>query len=276
MAGKLSISKAWDDTRAVFQRDGRLITSVALALIVLPMTIQGLVLPPPGLSGEELPGWASLLTFAVALIGIAGQIAMMRLAMGGQITVGEAIAHGFRRLIPAFAAIFLFAIAVTVVAAPLLWVLAGPESLQAAARGAPAPGAARVLLIILIAVLLLAVRFQLTMAVATAESAGPIRILRRSWELTSGHYWRMLGFLGLSLFLGLILVIFVGQVMGGVAAKSLIGDVRPLSVGALVAALVSALAQAAFGMMLSVMLARIYTQVAGPDHARTSVPSSGT
>ena len=38
---RLSISRAWEETKSVIARDGRLLVSVALALVVLPQTIMG-------------------------------------------------------------------------------------------------------------------------------------------------------------------------------------------------------------------------------------------
>ncbi|QNP44743.1 hypothetical protein H9L14_08085 [Sphingomonas sediminicola] len=45
MASSLSISRAWDETREIFRRDGGLLVSVALALIVLPEVVVGIVSP---------------------------------------------------------------------------------------------------------------------------------------------------------------------------------------------------------------------------------------
>ena len=36
----LSLSQAWDDTKAIITRDGRLFASVALALVALPAVIE--------------------------------------------------------------------------------------------------------------------------------------------------------------------------------------------------------------------------------------------
>ena len=44
MAAKLSLSRAWDETRDVLRRDGRLIAIVALAMLVFPGTVQELSL----------------------------------------------------------------------------------------------------------------------------------------------------------------------------------------------------------------------------------------
>lgn len=273
MASKLSISRAWDDTREVLRRDGKLITSVALALIVLPVAIGLLVAPPKALSGVEPAKWAGFVSLIVSLIGIAGQIAIIRLALGPAISVKEAIQHGFKRLVPAFAALFLFGLAAAIVAIPLMLVIAGPDALKSAVAEQPTPALGRALLIIGLLLLAAAVRFQLIMPVASAETGNPFQILRRSWELSKGQFLRLLGFLLLSLILALVLVLFLGQVGGALIAKTLFGTIAPFSLAALITGLLSGAAQAAFAMIVSVMMGRIYVQLAGG--AEASVPSSG-
>jgi len=271
----LSISQAWDETRGVIARDGKLIVSVALALIVLPVAVGLLLGPPKALSGEEPAAWGGIVSLVVALIGIAGQIAIIRLALTSSVSVSEAIQHGFKRLVYAFAALFLFGLAIVIVAVPVFLLLAGTDAIQAAVAQQPTPALGTAILVVLILVLIAGVRFQLIMPIASAEDANPIRILKRAWQLTKGHFWRLLGFLLLSLLLALILVLFLGQVTGALVAKSLFGDIQAFSVAALIAGLIAGAAQAAFAVIVSVMLGRIYVQLAGSG-AEASVPSSGT
>lgn len=270
----LSISRAWDETKQVIARDGKLVTSVALALIVLPATILGLVAPPTTLSGEDPPGWVRLISMIVALFGIAGQIAVIRLALDPPILVKDAIAHGFRRLLPAFVALMLFGIALALVMLPVFLLLAGPDALKAAAAGTVRPEVGGALLVVLLLFVLVGARFQLIMPVASAEPIGPIKVLRRSWQLSKGRYWRLLAFVILTLILALIVVLYIGQVLGGSLVGAAFGDVDQFSLGALIAGLIGGVAQAAFSVVVSLMLARIYAQCAGT--AEASVPSSGT
>lgn len=275
MAG-LSISQAWDETRGALSRNGQLLVSVALALIVLPTTILGLVAPPLALSGEEPPGWVRLVTVVVLLFGIAGQLAMIRLALTPPTVVKDAIAHGFRRLLSAFVAILLFGFVLAIVMMPLLFLIAGPEALQAAAAGSVSPEIGRAMLVVIVLVLLVSARFQLAMPVAAAEPIGPIKILKRTWTISKGHYWRLLAFIVLTLFLAVIVVLYLGEVLGGVIVSSIFGTIDPLSIGALAAGLINGIAQAAFSIVISVMLARIYAQLAGASASEASVPTSGT
>ena len=124
----LSLSQAWDDTTAIITRDGRLFASVALALVALPAAIEGLV-SPKGMDASA-PWWVDGLTIVTSLIALAGQLALIRLALGPSITVGGAIAHGVRRmpiyvltailiLVALFLAAMPFALVLTLAGVPL-------------------------------------------------------------------------------------------------------------------------------------------------------------
>ena len=62
--------------------------------------------------------------------------------------------------------------------------------------------------------------------------------------------------------------------IGGILARLVGGEIEPFSIGALIVSLVAGAAQGAFSILASVMLARVYAQVAGRD-AEASVPSTG-
>lgn len=258
----LSISRAWDETKAVLRRDGRLYLGVALAMFVLPGVVAELFTPAaePG----SLPpfGFWTVLSIVALLISLVGQLAVCRLALGPTVSVGEAIGHGARR-------------APSYVAAAMLWLLpflllfgllgagASPETMSA--------GAAFAILGLAIVFLFVAVRLLMGSPVATAEPQGPLGILSRSWRLTAGHWWKL--FLFLLLFLGVlgILLFAVSAVVGTVVAL-VAGRPEPLSVGALLLSLATQVAGAAVTVLLMVMLARIYVQLAGTDAEPASVP----
>lgn len=269
---KLSISHAWDETRGVLARDGRLLASVALALILLPQVIMGVMAPPKELSGQEPPSWIAAVAIVVALIGVVAQVAMVRLAIRHGTSVGEAIGHGAKRFLSAFAAILIVVFALVLLAVLLMVAVAGPEQVTAMAQGAPQPGVAIVLLGIMLLALLIGVRIQLVVPVASEEGGGPIRVLSRSWQLTAGNYWRMLAFLLLVLVCAVISIVVAGMV-GGMLSRLIFGDIEAWSVGALLLALFTAAVQAAFSVVISVMLARIYVQVAGGDRDQLVEPS---
>ena len=270
MMARLSISKAWDESKSILGRDGKLLVSVALALIVLPAAVLGLMTPP--LATEAPPGWVQPVSLVIALISIAGQIAIIRLALVSSTRVGDAIAQAFRRLLPTFAALILFGFALALALVPVFLAFAGTGSLEAAAAGTVTPEASLAVMVVALIALLVVARFQLITPTGAAEDGGPIRILIRSWQLSKGNYWRLLAFILLTVLLAMIVVLFLGQMMGAVLVGSIIGDIAPFSLGALLAGLISGVAQGAFSVVISVMIARIYAQLAAPE---ASVPHSG-
>ena len=72
-----------------------------------------------------------------------------------------------------------------------------------------------------------------------------------------------------------VLLPLAATVVGGTIANLIGGEVSPYSLSALVLALFVGVAQAVLTVLVSVMLARIYAQLAGGT-AEVSVPSSGT
>ncbi len=255
----LSISAAWEETKAILAHDGRLLMTVALALVTMPSVVNGL-LNPAGMTGGSAP-WLNLVAFFASVIALAGQLALIRLALGPSITVGGAIAHGFARLPIYFVAVLLLVVALFLIAIPCALLLAAMGvPLDAKPVHMSAPVAVIALLFLAVAIFL-GVRLVLSPSVASAENAGPIAILKRSWELTGGHFWQLLGFLLVFLVGSVILLIAIGSALG-VAIGLLLGSIQPMSVGALVLALAQALVSTAVSTVFAVMIARIYLQLA--------------
>src|SRR4051794_41975814 len=73
----LSLSQAWDDTKAIITRDGRLFASVALALVALPAVIEGLI-SPRGMDSAA-PWWVDAIMIVTSLIALAGEPALVPL-----------------------------------------------------------------------------------------------------------------------------------------------------------------------------------------------------
>lgn len=263
---KLSISRAWDETKQVIARDGNLLTTIALALFVLPGVVSDIVTPaaPPG----QLPkmGYWTVLAIIALLIALVGQLAVIRLAIGSGLTVGEAIRHGARRA-PAYLAATLMWVLPFVI---LFMVLAGTSGGKL--QDMP-PAAALGLILLCGIVLFFAIRMLLSSAVASAEPVGPVEILRRSWQLTHGHWLRLFGFFVAVVIAALVAIIAVSAV-GGILAQLIFGGVGPLTVGALLVALLTQIVSALVSVILMVMLARIYVQLSG-EGAAVKVPTSG-
>lgn len=274
----LSISRAWEETKARIASDGRLLAVVAAALVVLPALVLGVVRP----KGAEMEG--SLLAVCIlllsSLLALVGQIAIIRLAIRPSVSVGEAIGHGFRRMPVYFVAGLIVAIGLILVAIPVFVALAASglplgTSDDAAMREAliNSPSAVLLLLLFVIVAFFVGIRMLMSSPVASEEPTGPIEILRRSWRLTGGHWWRLFGFLMLFLIGAGIAMAAISWAVSLIAVMAF-GPVAPMSLSALIVALVDAIANGVVTVFLAVMLARIYVQLAGGESA--SVPSSGT
>lgn len=265
---KLSVSQAWDETRAVLAHDGKLIGAVALALIVLPGLVLSVFMPTTNPGKLPPPGPWMIVALVAVLVSLAGQIAIIRMAVGPHVSVGEAIAHGARRL-PACAGAFLLWTVPLFLLGGALFAAVGPDPQH------PSPVAVFGLLAVSILGFFLFVRLILTLPVGSTEPSGPIAILRRAWDLSRGNWWRLFLFLFAFLFTTLV-VLMVAEMVVGTIARLALGSVDPLSVGGLLVAIVGQLVSACLLVVMYVMLARMYLQRAGRDQVEVSVPSSGT
>lgn len=262
---KLSISRAWDESRGVLGRDGALLATVAVALLVLPGIVSDLVSPEAPQGQLPAPGAWMIVTGIAILIGLVGQLAIIWMAMGSQASVGEAINHAVRR-------------APSYIAATIIWVFPFACVIYLLMRGItpdnPSPAAGLGLLVVLPVMIFFFVRLMLAAPVATAEQRGPLEILKRSWRLTSGSWWRMFAFFALLIIAAIIVLIAVGAVVG-LLTSLVFGDIEPMTVGALVVSALTQIAGAALTVVFVVMLARIYVQLAGGTAAEASVPTTG-
>lgn len=265
---RLSLSRAWDETKAVLARDGRLFLWVALALFVLPGVVLNVSVPEARAGELPSPGiWLAIGLIAI-IVSLIGQLSVIRLGMGPHVSVGEAIAHGARRLLPYIAAVLMWIIPFMIVGL-FLFELMGQKSAH------PRPGAAFGLLLLTALGFYIAVRLLLASGVASAEARGPVAILQRSWALSKGNWWRLFAFLLLFGIGAFVLLIAVQSVMT-LIAQMMLGGIGPLSLGGLVVAIVSQLVSASISVVFFVMIARIYVQLAGAGEVQPSVPSSGT
>jgi hypothetical protein len=259
--GKLSISAAWEESRAILARDGRLLVTVALALVALPSAINGL-LNPGGMSASDTPLWMDAISMIVSLIALAGQLALIRLALGPSITVGGAIAHGFRRLPYYFLAILVLVVAMFLLAIALaVGLTAMGVRLDARPLVVTTPLLIGALLYFGV-LIFVAVRLLMSSSVASAEEVGPIAILKRSWKMTAGDWWPLFGFLMIFVVAALIGVLAIGSAAGVIVGLT-VGTIQPMSASALIVALVQSLVSAVISTVFAVMVARMYLQLSG-------------
>jgi len=272
---RVSISAAWDEAKVVIGHDGQLLMTVALALVALPSAVNSLV-NPNRMGAASTPFWMDCVALVASLIALAGQLALIRLALRPSITVGAAIGHGFRRMPPYFLAILIIVVGMVAVLIPILIVLGamGFPVERNATKIIASPGSALAVIIFLGILIFVGVRLILAAPVASAERGGPIAILRRSWGLTRGQWWPLFGFLLIFVVGAVIVLIAIATALGAVIGL-LTGPIQPMSASALILALVQSLVSAAITTVFAVMLARIYLQLSAGGEAQVGVPSSG-
>lgn len=289
---KLSISKAWDDSRPIIGRDGQLMFIIALAMVVLPQTLLYVINPEQtqlgvgggiGSDGDGPSFLESILAFVGGLLNIIGSIAISYLALTRGTQVADGLRRGLQRLLPTIGAVLiLIVIIAAIVFVVALLVVGGSPERFADPTSLPniSPMAALAALVALGLVIWAAVRFMLMTPVIAAEDVGPIGILKRSWSLTRGHFWRLLGFL-LLFAIGALVFTAAVSVIAGLGISLVFGDTEPYSIAALATGLVGGIAGAALTIVYSVIVARIYLQLAGkpadPDveTLRPGVPDAG-
>jgi hypothetical protein len=261
---KLSLSQAWDETRAVLARDGRLFLAVALALFVLPGLILSVSVPVPQPGRLPAPGPWIIIVLVAFLIWTVGQLAVIRLAIGPHVSVGEAIVQGAKRLAGYLFAWLMWFVPIIVVGSALSAIIESHWT-------HPSVAASFGLILLVVLGFFLVVRFVLASPVAIAERAGPVAILQRSWALSSGNWWRLFVFL-LLFWVGAFCLLWAVESVVGLGVQMVTGDIGPLSLGGLLVAIVRQLVSAFLTVNFFVFLARIYTQRLS---AQSGVPRSG-
>ena len=262
----LSISRAWDETREIVQRDGKLMAVIVAALVLLPTALANLVSPTvPGEPAAEVDAGRSLLELLMGLIMQVGALATTAVALRPGMSVGEAITTGVRKLLPALGAILLFILPFFFVVVVAIGVTAGPEdAAQLQARIAAGEIDGSLLTIIFVALLVfvfLAIRFTLMAPVAVAESDNPLTILKRSWALTRGHFWRLFGYIVILAIGAMLVMAAVSFVLGGVVI-AVLGTPEAMNLSALFLGLLIGAANAGLVLVFATMSARIYAQLA--------------
>jgi hypothetical protein len=251
----LSISSVWNETAAFVKREAGLLFPIALALIAVPAAFLQMFVPQPTPGETPEPGSWMLLFIPVMLLSALGSLTLSVLALRPGTSVREAFGMAGARLIP-----LLLALLVVMIAFVLLFVV---FAVIAAAAGM-SPGVILLLTALgTAAALYLWARLMLVTPVAAAEPVNPMAILRRSWALTGNHVWKLLAFLVLVMIAMLVVTLAVGAVLG-ILVVLVAGTPEPGSLSAFLVLLLGAVVNAVIVTYFTVMIARIYAQLAGP------------
>ena len=257
---RLSISQAWNEAAPFLRRHGGTLFTITFAFAVLPTLLMQVLAPQTTPGQQPQPGPWLLLLIPVMVGSVVASLAVSTLAIGRETVVRAALGHALRRFLPVFATVLLLVTGFVLVSAPVL-ALAGPNPADPASFGLG------FLLFALVGVFFWT-RFMLLNPVAAAEPLGPIALIRRSWSITRGQFWRLLGFFLLAV-LAFVIVSLAALAVFGIVIVLLAGRPEPGSLSSFLTLLLNGALSALFATMLSTMLARIYVQLAG------DAPTSG-
>ena len=258
----LSISQAWNETTAFLKREAGLVFPVALLLLAVPSAAMQLAMPVATVPGQppEMGAWALLFPLVLIASLVAG-LAISHLALRPGASVAESLQVGVRRFLPLFLATLLIFVAAMVIAIPLMLLLVGSAALSGNVAAA-AGGFLLFFLVFFVLALAAWVKLMFITPIAAAEQAGPIEILRRSWNLTKGHFWKLLGFVLLLFIVAMVVMIVVSMILG-LFVMMLFGGQEPGSTSYVLMTIISALLSAVFSAVMMILLARIYVQLSG-------------
>ena len=261
MARGVSIGTAWTEAAAFVRREKQLLAPLVLALMVVPATVSQLVQPANPFAGPDgFRPWMAIALLAL-LAGLVGQMAVSRLAMGWNGSLGEAILLALKRLPTVIAAFILFFLCLALVLIPIIVVL----MLLGGAGG----DAKLANLVTLLMVFGAAPRILLAPALAMDRAAWAVgRWSRRRGSATRGHYWRLLGFFLLFLAASLIFAMAAASVVGTLATLAL-GPAEPMSVARLIVALAGGLVQGGVATIYAAMIGRIVARIADQSTSGT-------
>ena len=248
----LSVSTAWKETTAVVRREARLVFPIAFLLLSLPAAILQLVAPVTAPGRLPEPGLWLLFLPVLLAASLIGALAISRLALHPGEGARVALSAGLRGFVPLLGAALLIGFAVALLAMTAI--------LLAALIAAPAFSAS--ILLALVALLIFFwVRLMLLTPAAAVEPIGPADLIRRSWALTAGNFWRLLGFLLVAAIVSLVALMAAGAV-GGIAVRLAVGQPQPGTLAMVLVFLVSTLLQAAISGLFTAFVARLYAQLA--------------
>jgi hypothetical protein len=251
---KLSMTNAWNETAAFVKREFGLLFLIAFGLVALPTVILQAVAPdaPPGQTPE--PGAWMLLVLPVIALSIIGSLTMTGLALGRSTDARDAFGRAIRRFPIVFFAVLLVGLAAVLLAMPLAVIVV-------LALGTGPAALALLTAAVIVAFLFIWVRMMMLNPVGVAEEVGPAGILKRSWRLTAGHFWRLFGFVIILILVFVVLSLAVTAVLGSLIIL-LAGQPQEGNLSAVLILLLNGLLSAVLGVFLTSMVARIYVQLA--------------
>jgi hypothetical protein len=268
----LSIGKAWESASRFLRRELRLVAPVALALFAIPIALAEWVSPSVSpAQPSEGPGW--LISLVVLIAALTGLMTIAGLAIGWSGNLGSAISRAFKRVLGLLAALALIYLPITILAVLALAMVLGGAGITDPSQLTPellarTPSFTTFVIGLTVVLLLVFTRIFPMSAIAFVETGNPIGLIGRSWRLTAGHFFRLLGLLLLLLIASAIASAAVTFPAGSLAVL-VAGEIAPFSLSALIVALFKGAMAAAIWAINAAITGCVYAQLTGNQ---TGVP----
>ncbi|HEX8418394.1 MAG TPA: hypothetical protein VF638_00095 [Sphingomonas sp.] len=270
---KVKMGDVWDRTTQVLSGRAGALASIAVVTLFLPlvaMLLVALILPPTARSTAIV---TLILLLAVAAIGVLGVLAMIALASDPATTRGDAWRVARQRVGPALGVSAVLILVAVLASLPAMFVLWQAKLDMAALAGTGAAkvssGTATFLAIYYAAYLVLALwalaRLAPLNAVVLHERVA-LGAIRRSFALTRGHGWRLLGVVLLYLIVLAIVRTAVQSVVGVIFRLLLGADRIPLALT--LAGVTGAMVTTAFTVIAVTFTAQLYVALAARQPTR--------
>lgn len=266
---KLDTNRAWKEASRNVSRNREALLAVAGVFFLLPQLALSLFFPQPeqavGMTEQQMVAQvqAYYLSTLPAMIPLficqaIGTLSLLSLLSHvTRPTVGQAMRLGLTGLPAYLGAQILLGLGIGIVGSLVITLFA--------LTGVAALAVAALLLVVLLA-MAIALRVSLSGAVVAIEGErNPVRVLRRSWSLTTGNAWRLFAFYALFLVAFLVILMIANLVIG--IPMQMIGGSFTTQI---VTALISSLLNALMGVYLVAIIGAVHNQLAGDpaEHER--------
>ena len=265
---KLDTNAAWKEASAIVSANREVLLALAGVFFMLPSLALTVIAGEP----EVLPGmkpqqmmaameefytgawWIILLSAVFQIVGLMAILTLMR--DRSRPTVGEAIRAGLPGALSYLAAQLLIVVGLSLIGGLLIGVAAVISSALA------------VVVVVLFTVAMIFAMFRLILVAPVIAVEGvhnPLTAMIRSWRLTQGNFWRILGFLLLILILFAVVAGIVMMIVELILALVSSGEPQRI-----VAAVFSSALGAVGVVYFAGIIAAIHRQLGGPAAADLS------
>ena len=266
----VTMGSVWDRTAQVVAGRGAMLAGIALPTILLPTIVRDafVAYSTQGTASFALVG--GMLSIIVLVLAIWGQLAIIAVASDPGTDRGGAFRIATGRLLPAVGVTLVMLVAITITILPAVAMLAsagidfkamgaGQAPTAGSVSGALAAGALLYAFVWSLALFWVGAKLTVWQPVLVNERNG-LRALSRSWALTNGSTWRIIGVL---ILFGIVFLVAVlaAQSVTGIVLRLILGP-EHIATAVFLAGIVASAVSTALATLAIVFMTRLYDALA--------------